>query len=84
MDCYIVYIRGPNDYSRMMKVDGTKRGVNINDLSENVEYMFAVQAVNDGGDGSISSYRSGVFCLTSKIVLHIHTHNIILYTYTRT
>ena len=67
MDCYIVYIRGPNDYNRMMKVNGAKTGVNINDLSENVEYMFAVQAINDGGNGSISSYRSGVFCFMRKI-----------------
>ena len=40
--------------------------VNINDLSENVVYMFAVQAVNDGGSGNITNYRSGVFCFTSK------------------
>ena len=62
----MVYIRGPTDYDRMVKINGTKLGVNISDLSENVEYMFAVQAVNDGGSGNLTSYRSGIYCLTSK------------------
>ena len=66
MDYYNVYVRGPNDYNDMIKVDGMKLGLNISDLSENVEYMFAIQAVNDGGDGNVTSYRSGIFCLTSK------------------
>lgn len=50
-----------------MKIDGMKTSLNIGGLSENVEYMFAIQAVNDGGPGNITSYRSGIFCFTSKI-----------------
>ena len=66
-----MYVRGPNDYRDTIKVDGTKLGLNISDLSENVEYMFAIQAVNDGGSGNMTSYRSGIFCLTSKICIAI-------------
>ena len=55
-----------------MKVDGTKTSLNISNLSENVEYMFSMQAVNDGGSGNMTSYKSGVFCLTSKTeIIHM-------------
>ena len=69
MDYYIVYVRGP--YNNTIEVDGTKLGLSISDLSENVEYMFAIQAVNDGGSGNMTSYRSGIFCLTSKTYIDI-------------
>jgi len=72
-----VYVRGPNDNNDMIKVDGTKLGLNISDLSENVEYMFAIQAVNNGGDGNMTSYRSGIFCLPSKTCIA----NALLYNY---
>ena len=61
-----MHIRWRNEYN-MMKIDGMKTSLNIGGLSENVEYMFAIQAVNDGGPGNITSYRSGIFCFTSKI-----------------
>ena len=66
-----MYVRGLNDYRNTIKVDGTKLGLNISDLSENVEYMFAIQAVNDGGSGNMTSYRSGILCLTSKTYIAI-------------
>lgn len=65
MDCYIVHIRWQINNHHTMKVNSTKTSLNISNLSENVEYMFAVQAVNDGGGGNLTSYRSGIFCLTS-------------------
>ena len=65
MDHYIVHIRWQDNYD-VMKIDGTKTSLNISNLSENVEYIFAMQAINDGGPGNITSYRSGIFCLTSK------------------
>ena len=68
MDFYNVHIRWYNNY-QVMKVDGTKTSLNISNLSENVEYGFSIQAVNVGGSGNMTNYRSGVFCLTSKAYL---------------
>ena len=71
VDCYIVYIRGEdNGYQNEMKVNGTETSLDITNLSENVEYMFAVQAVNDGGSGNITNFRSGIYCLTSKTIVN--------------
>lgn len=34
--------------------------------------MFSMQAVNDGGSGNMTSYKSGIFCLTSKTELNTY------------
>lgn len=57
-----------------MNITGT--AVNITNLMENVEYMFAVQAVNDGGSGNISNYRSGIFCLKGKHIYFIYSKTV--------
>lgn len=67
MDNYTVHIRWQNNNYREIVVPGTNTSLDISDLSENVVYMFAVQPVNDGGHGNMTNYRSGVFCLTSKL-----------------
>ena len=64
MDYYVIHIRWPTNNYHIMNITST--AVNISNLLENVEYMFAVQAVNDGGSGNITNYRSGIFCLSSK------------------
>lgn len=71
VDRYIVHIKWLYD-NRTIEVDGTSTGLNISDLSENIEYMFAVQAINDGGSGNTTSYRSGAFCFTSEAPYNLH------------
>lgn len=67
MDFYIVYVRGQNkDYNDT--VNATETSYHATGLSENVEYMFAVQAVNDGGKGNMTNFRGGIFCLKSKTI----------------
>jgi len=49
------------------RVSSDKNSYEFPIYQENVEYKFAVQAVNDGGNGPISNFRAVYYCSDGKL-----------------
>ena len=65
---YIIYIEVSNE--RIVEtLDDASTAYEYSNLQENIEYRFAVQAVNIAGSGPVSNYMAVFFCSSGEALL---------------
>lgn len=69
MNNYIIHIRVLGNETRR-DTRGAETSWTFTDPLPNVQYDFAIQPVNDGGSGPISSYQIGFFC-RGKLIAYL-------------